>query len=139
MSSVESLVEAGLRSALTAGTALVGQVGGTANPRIYNIVAPPNTTLPYIVFGWAGGGDINDTPTRAVNLVYRVGVFGTALAQCGTIDGYVEDLLNGGSLTVTGWSNYRSQREESFRLAEVVGGLAIYHVGAFYRIQAEET
>lgn len=138
MSSAESLIETGLRSALTAGTALVGQLGGTAATRIYNTVAPPKTTLPYIVYVLAGGGDLNDTPTRAGEWLYQVGVFGTELAQCGTIDGYVEDLLNGGSVAISGWSNYWCARESPYRLTETVGGVTIYHVGAVYRVGATE-
>lgn len=138
MSSAESLIETGLRSALTAGTALVGQVGGTAAPRIYNHIAPPASTLPYIVYTLVGGGDLNDTPTRAGEWLYQVGVFGTALAQCGTIDGYVEDLLNGGSVSISGWSNYWCARESPYRLSETVGKVTVYHVGAVYRVGATE-
>lgn len=134
MSSAENAIETGIRSALTAGTALAGIVG----TRIYNHRAPAGAALPYIVYALAGGGDLNDTPTRAGEWLYQVGVFGTALGQCGTVDGYVEDLLNGATLTISGMTGYWCGRESPYRLSETVGGATVYHVGAVYRVGAEE-
>ena len=61
---------------LAAGTALIGELGGT---RIYEALAPQGQALPYVVYFRAGGGDDNSSPRRTRSEQWVVKGIGTAM------------------------------------------------------------
>ena len=68
-----NVIADGVYDALYANADVVGQVGGTPDPRIYRDLAPQGAELPYYVFQRSGGpGDINDTPKEAHEALYLV-------------------------------------------------------------------
>jgi len=127
----------GLFDTLKGGTALTNALGGTA---IYNVQAPDNAVLPYVVFSVAGGGDENITPSRSKNILYYVRAYSkTSAAHAGTIDGFVDTLLHGKSLSVTGWSNFWLARETDVENVDnEPSGEKVWMSGGYYRVRLDK-
>lgn len=125
-------LETGLYNKLKADSTLTTALGGTI---IYNKIAPQGVSDSYVVFGWQGGGDQNESPTRMRNLVYQVQAIATTQGTAATLDGYIDSALHNQSLTVSGWSNIWLAREGDINYTEQdTSGVTHYHVGGFYRI-----
>jgi len=123
----------GILSTLSGGTALTGALGGTA---IYYQQAPDGAALPYVVWNYQGGGDENITQSRMKNLLVYVRGYAASPALAGTIDAYCDALLHGKTISVTGWSNFWTAREEDISLVEnLPDKTRIYSEGGIYRIR----
>lgn len=124
-------VEAALYTQLVqTGTDLYTLVG----TKVYGQVAPQNTALPYVVFQLQGGGDLNDTPTDRLELVYLVKGLSGAGKTAGQVDDAIRARLHTQTLTVSGWTFLGCKREQAIRYTEVVNGKIVFHSGATYRI-----
>ncbi len=124
-------LNAAIFSALSSGTALVGALGGTA---IYHMQAPEGAALPYVVYSWQGGGRTNEVP-NLTNRVEFVRAYAANAAQAGTIDAYCKALLDNKTLTVTGWTNIWTVREDDYESVETpVNGVPVYAIGGMYRV-----
>lgn len=126
----------GIYNALKAGTALTSLLGGTA---IYYIQAPDDTAYPYVVFSIQGGGDLNLSPSRMKDTLYFVrGYSKVSPAAAGSIDAQLDALLHNKTITVTGWSNYNTQRETDIENSEVDNAnQTIYMAGGVYRVSLD--
>ena len=123
----------GIYTTLSGGTALTGALGGTA---IYYQQAPEAAALPYVVWSYQGGGDDNITPSRMKSLLVYVRGYAATPAQAGTIDAYCDALLHGKKITVTGWNNFWTAREEDIAIVENPPDAArIYSAGGIYRVR----
>ena len=71
-------------SQLANGTALTAALGGTA---IYHLHAPEGAALPYVVFGWQGGGDLNIDPNETNESVQFVRVYAATDAKPARLTG----------------------------------------------------
>jgi len=134
MMPVEAL-ETGIYSLLSGDASLITELGGTA---IYNKRAPQSPPEKYVIFQWQGGGDENETPNRTRNVVYAV--FGVAATQADAagIDSAIDAALHQSSVSVSGWTNFWTAREEDVNLAqEDAGGVTKYQVGGLYRIRID--
>ena len=133
MTSPIELLEKGIYSLLSAGTALTTELGGTA---IYNKIAPSGTSLPCVIFQWQGGGDENLTPGRQRSPVYTIKAVASTQAKATAIDGHIDTLLQHGTITVTGYTNFWTAREGDVNYVETdAGGKPTYHIGGMYRIR----
>ena len=129
-------LETAINTKLSAGTALVALLGGTA---IYNTVAPQDAALPFVVFWNAAGREDNTSPRRARTCLYAVVAEADTALVAGAIDAAVDALLHGQSLSITGWSDYWMARELDVSYAErVANGGVIFHRGAQYRIRTNK-
>ncbi len=128
-------IETALYGKLSAATALTTALGGSF---IYNRHAPQGQGLPYIVFVHAGGGHENINPSNLQDHVYLIKAVAAASQQAGTLDGLVSAALHGTTLTVSGYTNFWTAREEEVQLTEQgAGGTFVYHCGAYYRIRID--
>lgn len=129
-------LNAGIYNTLAGGTALTSLLGGTA---IYYEEAPDGTPFPYVVFSIQGGGDLNLSPSRMKDVLYFVrGYSKVSTANAGSIDAACDALLHHKTLTVTGWTNYNTQRETDIENTEVdSAGQTIYMAGGVYRISID--
>lgn len=91
---------------LIGGTALTALVGGTANPRIYNLIAPSDATLPYVVFTLVDGRIPNASPRQDADYLYQVDAWAESRATAEAVQKAIFDVLDRQSVTVAGWSNY---------------------------------
>ena len=119
-------------SQLANGTALTTALGGTA---IYHLHAPDGAALPYIVFGWQGGGDLNIDPNETNESVQFVRVYAATDGQAGTIDGLIRARLHRQNVPVTGYNTVYCWREGDYETVETTAGSDIYTHGGFYRIR----
>lgn len=123
-------------SKLSAGTALTAQLatmtGGTT-PAIFNQRAPKEQSYPYVVYNWQAGGQTADHDI--VSGLEWVRAYGTAAIQAGSAYAAFDALLNGGTMTVSGWSTLSLRREDQIELVEdEPDGSQVYTCGAFYRV-----
>lgn len=123
-------------------TRLTGTAGLTAllasGTAVYNIRAPQNAPLPYVVFSLVSGMDDNDTPVRDRQLLYLVkGISSVGMQQAGAIHAQIDAALHNNPLTVTGWTNFWLHSEAGdIRFVEPEqGGRNVYHAGGQYRIR----
>jgi hypothetical protein len=119
------------RLTTTAGTALWGQ-------RVYAGQAPHGATLPYVVFDAHGGGDLNVSPSRIVDLRYRIEVIATAAADARQGADYLDAALPNQPLTVTGWTHLGTTHLAPISRTENVEGHQFWHRGALYRVRASK-
>lgn len=122
-----------LFSVLSGGSALTTELGGTA---IYAEQAPDNSQLPYVVFNHQGGGLENLNADNLRNNVWFVRGYATTRAQANRIDGGCQDLLHKKPLTVTGYTNFWTVREDDVSLVETPPDeQRIFMAGGMYRIR----
>jgi len=122
-----------LYSTLSGGTALISELGGTA---IYSEQAPDNATLPYVVFNHQGGGLENIVHDNLRNDIWFVRGYAATRAQANRIDGNCQDLLHKKKLTITGYTNFWTVREDDVSLVETPPDeQRVYMAGGFYRIR----
>jgi hypothetical protein len=119
-------------------TAIYTAIGGTitsAGSRVYFLNAPDNPTLPYVIWDYVNEGDRNDTSHRLKNCVLFIRAYATTPAAAGTIDGQIDTALHEKTLSVSGWTNIQTRRENGMSLAETdAAGKKTYMCGADYRI-----
>jgi hypothetical protein len=133
-------LETGLYSALTGGTALAALLAGSAS--VYNVLAPQGAALPYVVFNW-----MTETPSHTFGGValedfqYQVkGVTeGPSMKRAGEIRDAIDNLLDDGIISVSGYGTRYIRRISGVSYAETVDGQRFNHRGGIYRIMLDPT
>lgn len=129
-------LDTAIYTALAAGSALTTTLGGTA---IYNFLAPRDKALPYVIFSQQAGREDNETPRRTTTFRYLVKGVASSMLAAGTIADQVDGLLHDAAMSVTGWTNYRMQRDTTVRYIETTdAGEHVGHAGAVYEIRLSE-
>jgi len=108
---------------------------------VFNRIAPEAQALPYCIYQWQGGGDMNITPRRSRNVVMLVKGVAETLGEAGAIDSAAEGLLHMVSLTIAtgGWTTFWVAREDDVAYMEVdTRGVRVYHTGGIYRIRFDK-
>lgn len=136
MSSPFTDLNTAIHNKLIGSTALVTALGGTA---IYYIQAPEGQATPFVVWSYQSSGAENINPSSLHSSLIFIRCYDTNPARAGTVDGLIDAAINGQTLTVSGWTNYWTAREEDFVIIENPPSQApIYAVGAFYRINMDK-
>jgi len=132
-------IEAGLYGALSADTAIIDALSGST--AIYNQLAPQTASPPYIVFGPGFGGKENNTPGDLRNYVYPIKAVTTGeqgSKAAGTLAALILTCLHGATLTVDGFTNFRTQAEGQIQFMEMSrDGKPIFHSGYDIRIRID--
>jgi len=130
-------IEKALYDKLVADTALVAEL---AHPTaVYNPIAPPDQSRPYVVFQHSGGGHLNLTPSPTQSHVYMVRGVADAPKAAGIIDQRIVDCLHEAILTVEGWTNYQTIVESELQSVETPEtGMSIYHRGHYVRVGIDQ-
>lgn len=132
--SIYNVLNTAITSCLTAGTTVTGLLAGTTS--IYFSEAPPGAAMPYVVWNYQGGGELNLTPKRMKSELVLVAAYARDRGLAGTIDAAIDPLLHGQTLTVSGWTNYWTSREGDFTSLEYEPtGQPVFGVGAYYRVE----
>lgn len=128
----------GLYSKLSGGTALIAALGGTA---IYHQQPPEGAALPYVIFGWAGGGLQPLNSHTLANGIIRIRAFSDVDdSEAGAIRDEVFTLIDKGSLTITGWSQLwlRAEAPHIEMVETDESGVTVWSSGDDYRIIADK-
>lgn len=134
MTAIATLIETALYSKLTGNASLLALATGG----VYEALAPASVANNWVIFQYTGGGDMNTSPRRDVNVVYRVEFISSDKATARTGAGYIDDALHNAELTVAGWENYRMVAEDLFAQTDTVDGKQYFRRGAFYRLRVDK-
>lgn len=120
------------------GTAITSLLSGTT--ALYNIQAPENATLPYIVWNIQGGGDENLTQNRTKNLVMFIRAYSeNSAALAGSIDAQIDTAFHMQPLTVSGWTNIWCAKEQDLETVQLEpSGNQFFMAGGLYRVWIQE-
>ncbi len=132
----------GLYGALTGATALTALLtGGTANPSIYQELAPEGSVPPYVVYNaQSPSTPVYVAPKVAYeNTIYNVrGITaGPTKAVGGTIAAQIDAALNDKALTINGFTHLLCRRLQDVDYPEIVAGVRYSHMGGLYRVWAQ--
>ena len=131
------VVDVGLYNALAGDSTLVALL--SSGTPIYQAMAPPDTSRPYVIFFFAGGGTENVNPSDLTNFVYAVKGVADDLETAADIDARIRTVLHKQTLSVSGYTNFYTAQENEVRLAEAApNGNPIYHYGAYYRVRLDD-
>ena len=127
-------LEAALKTILTEASTVTSLLASASS--VFNALIPAGYGYPAIVFNYQGGGDINDTPTDAADIVYQIkGISAVSMYQAGLISAALHAVLHNNTLTVSGWTNFWCARDSIVRYIEIApDGKNYYHSGGLYRI-----
>lgn len=126
-------VNSAIYSRLSGGTALVSMLGGTA---IYHEAAPDGAALPYVVYSQVSGVINNDSANMVRYPSYFVRGYSTSNITAHQIDAACEALLHHATLTVSGWTNIHTLKDEDISNTEILGNNSrVYMAGGYYTIQ----
>ena len=109
--------------------------------RIYRSPAPQGATYPLVTYHWEGGGDLNDTPQKAVNAVFLVQAISEKSAdEAGDLADYIRQAFHRVNLTVSGWTAIWCACENFIQAAELdtASGKMRWYRGHFVRIRLSE-
>ncbi|HRS74554.1 MAG TPA: DUF3168 domain-containing protein [Anaerolineaceae bacterium] len=124
-------------------TAIYTAIGGTltsAGTAVFYLAAPDGQALPYIVWDYTADIDENMDRNRTRNSLVFIRAYASTAGAAGTIDGQVDALLHMKALTITGWSNFWTARENSFSSVETdQSGRKVFMAGAEYRIRNDQS
>ena len=103
--------------------------------KIYNQIAPPGATLPYVIFSHVGGGDSNESPSDSAEFVYMIKGLSDTKLQAGAIRDAIRDRIHRTTYTVGAtWTlSGGGMAEGSISMLEVIEGTDYYHSGNNYR------
>ncbi len=126
---------AAIYGTLTGGTALTSLLAGTAS--IYRSRAPAEADFDYVIMQLQGGGPTLRTSHSEIDDLVAVRCYSVVSpARAGTLSAQVDALLDGGTLSVSGWTAYNTRRETDLELSEVLpDGRTIWMAGGIYRVQ----
>jgi hypothetical protein len=121
-------------------TTLYNTLGGTvtlAGTLVFEAGAKDKCPLPYVLWSYVNEGEENDNPHRGKNCVVFIRAYAANAADAGTIDGQIDTALHNKVLTVTGWTNIQTRREDGHSMVETdAAGIKTWMVGADYRIRS---
>ena len=125
-------------------TALTGGSESWAT-RAYPDIAPEGVARPYVVFGWAGGGEANEVRRQDASLIISVKVVADTMTASMAGAVRLSELLNDQgeqeSNTITGgtfWEISTITQERAVHLVEQFGNAKpIYHDGHIFRFRLE--
>lgn len=138
MSGPQIYVEDGAYALLAASTALTTALGGTF---IYIRDVPPGKAPPYVVLETIRSGDLNLTPHRMREALLSVQAITTAgAAAAGTLDGYCDTALHGGTPSISGWTPLHCWRERDITYRELApDGREYFHAGGQYYLRTTKS
>ena len=116
-------------------TGLLATYKGTAS--VFGPGVPNHADFPYVTFRKIGGAPDNTTPSDMRSYLYSVvGFSEDSQSEANQIDNRVDELLDGHSLSLSGYTTLWMKRETE--LPEIVehpnDNKLIYRSGAYYRI-----
>lgn len=135
-------VDQALYTALSGATALTALLaGGTADPSVFQFLAPEGQDPPYVVyFKQAGTPRHTFRGVAFENQLYTIKAvtLGPSAAAAGTIAAAIDAALVDQALTVSGYAHMYLRRDSDIDYPETdPGGQRYHHRGALYRVMVD--
>lgn len=99
---------------------------------------------PYVVFSWAGGGELNQRRTQDAEIVLQIKIVTDNLAQALTGAGRISTLFNDADYSSNSalnagseWAVLHVKQEGIVHMIEPVDGGQLYHAGHRFRFRME--
>jgi hypothetical protein len=108
---------------------------------LYHAVAPQTAAFPLLVFSKQAGTQVNvfgDEAYQEKLWLVKAIARGTSSSVAEDIDKAVFDLLNFGTLTITGATTMFVARESDVEFVETSGDTQYRHVGGIYRVTYQD-
>lgn len=122
-------------------TASPGEVWGG---KVFPDLAPSGTEKPYVVYSWAGGGEINARRVQDAEIVLQIKIVTETLAQAFSGAGRISTLFNDADYSSAAalnagseWAVLNVKQETIVHMIETVDGRQIYHAGHRFRFRME--
>jgi len=128
-------VDYGIYQKLIASATITTLVGGAVTPRIYNLQAPIQSALPYIVFYHNAGGFDNLTPRGEYTFDYRVECVADSRQVCYTVANACATHLHNNDIPLTGYSNYSTKIGQVYSFIENDNGKQYWRKGFDIKIR----
>lgn len=108
---------------------------------VFNSLAPPDATFPYIVFQMLSKVDEHNFALRGGNAVYLIkGVSNKRWPkEAIDVDTTIDTTMEDATLTIANHSQLLCRRESDFSFVEDRDGMIYQHVGGMYRVMADES
>ncbi len=123
-------------------TAIYSTIGGTvtnAGTAVYYLTAPDNQALPYVIWDYVADQDENFDANRTKNSLVFIRAFAATPQAAEAIDAQIDAKLHLQTLTVTGWTNFWTARENAYSSESTdQAGRRVYMSGAEYRIRNDK-
>jgi hypothetical protein len=103
MADLITLAQAAIVGKLTSNAGIIGM-----GARVYEQPAPESVAYPFFTVFLSAVTDLNQTPRRAVDFVVFADCWDYDSANAAIGAGYIDQALRNVELTITGWSNYRT-------------------------------
>jgi hypothetical protein len=116
------------RLATTAGTAHYGT-------RIYDSLAPVNIASPYVIFQHIEGADLNISPSRIIDVEFRVECVALSANDARIGADHIESALRETTVSMSGWSQIAVTLVDLFSEVEQTEGKQFWRRGGFYRLR----
>lgn len=134
--SAKLAINAALYSTLSGGTALTSLLAGTTS--VFHMQAPDGATLPYVIFSHVFGGPTNSDPSNDREQTIFVRGYANRAILAGSIDYQISELLHRKILSIVGYTNFWTSREEEFEAVEILPSEdKVFMVGANYLIKID--
>lgn len=105
--------------------------------RVYPLLAPSNTPLPFIIMQIAAGGDTNDTPRQELDVWIDVKAVAATAPGALTLADLIHTALHEQDLPLGGnWKTVRCQHETAFAIQVTEDAKQYWQAGGTYRIRA---
>jgi len=107
-------------------------------------LAPAKTERPYVVFSYAGGGELNARVSQDAEIVLTIKIISTELGQALYGAQRISSLFNDADLSRAGaldagseWVIIHVKQEQIVHMVEMVEGVQVYHDGNRFRFRME--
>lgn len=112
--------------------------------KAYPDLAPKNPTKPYVIFSYAGGGELNARVGQDAEIVVMIKAVSLELAQAFVMAGRISELFNDADYSSANalnaganWVILHVIQEGIVHMVETVDGGQIYHAGHRFRFRME--
>lgn len=121
---------------LTANASLVGAL--SASNAVYWQQPPVDASLPFIVVGYASGGEENDTPTDSFDMDITVKVVTVNSSDSSSIAETIRSTLHRQTLTFDTYTTVKVTHTNVIDYVENAERVQYWHCGGIYRIRASK-
>lgn len=130
---MQGAIKAGVYGKATTDAGVTALVEG----RVYWLLAPSDAALPFVVFQFAAGGDLNETPKQEADVLVDIKGIAATAQEAEAIADALRSAFHEADLSLAdGWRTIRCEHTSPIAYVETVDSRTYWHAGGTYRIRA---